>query len=269
MTSPFDYVQPGDIISASDFNSLLDALRDLQDRVQVLEASTGGPTGSMRITNLDPQFEQQVGRFLTINGQGFATPIIDPVTGLPRNTVIIGGVPIAASGFQTVGSNDLRLIVLVPTSLDSPPGTLGTNGREFTITVSNPAGSDERRYRLVSAINPGIPQPTLTDVVGPGDVGNVRVGQATRIRGSNFSTAPADNHVRVFVPGRGIGFGGAGEPAVVVTNASAGVVQFNMPDAFEVRPGNPAPFPPLPLSVTVTLTVGATNPVVGTISVAP
>lgn len=269
MTTPLDYVQPGDVISAADFNELIDTIKNLQARVSDLENTAPGASGAVRINSLDPPYQQQVGRLLTINGSNFATPIIDPATGLPRNTVTIGGVVVPAAGFQLVGSNDLRLIVEVPASLDAPPGSLGTAGREFVVSVANPAGSDQRSYRLVSAISAGIPQPSLTGVVGPGGTNDADVGDPTRIQGASFSVNVGDNHVRVFEPGRGIGFGGPGEPPVAVTAATAGEVTFTMPNLFEARPGNPAPFPPLRVTAQVTLTVGATNPVSGTIAVDP
>ncbi|MEZ4224603.1 MAG: hypothetical protein R3B13_26875 [Polyangiaceae bacterium] len=111
--------------------------------------------------------------------------------------------------------------------------------------------------------------PAISQVVGPDGGGQVSVGKSTAIHGSGFSPDASANRIRVWVPGREIGFGGPGEPPVASTSATSGLLTFTMPDVFEERPGKPSPPLPLPLAVQITVTVAGHTSNWAPINVAP
>jgi IPT/TIG domain len=139
-TSPFQRVQPGDLITAAMVNGLFDQFDALELRVEELEAGTSSPPtpsiGAVVITSVTPQ-PVQSGNALTINGQNFGFSA-------GGNTVLFNGVP--ALDYRGVQS-DTKLVVGVP----DIPGPLPPSGGTVTLVVSNALTSATRGITVVPA----------------------------------------------------------------------------------------------------------------------
>jgi hypothetical protein len=139
-TSPFQRVQPGDLITAAMVNGLFDQFDALELRVEELEAGTSSPPtpsiGAVVIGSVTPQ-PVQSGNALTINGQNFGFSA-------GGNTVLFNGVP--ALDYRGLQS-DTKLVVGVP----DIPGPLPPSGGTVTLVVSNALTSATRGITVVPA----------------------------------------------------------------------------------------------------------------------
>jgi hypothetical protein len=172
MPETLDHVEPGDLITADDFNDLIDRLKALHERVERLERQQGGVV----INGFDPPEEIEVGQSLAIVGTNFEFPP-------DQNTVEIDGRTIQEF---LVGSTNTTLRLRVPDDIQVPQG-----GRNVTIRVENDAGSTQRVYRLLPA---SANQPSITSVTRVGSSSsNLIIGQAALIEGENFGSSREDN----------------------------------------------------------------------------
>lgn len=135
MTKIADHVNPGDLVSASLINTLLDAVGSLDDRVTALQGSSA--TGAVVITQLIPPGPVQVGQELRILGQNFGFSV-----GAQR--VFIDATPVNA--FKP-GSSDQLLIFDIPTTITDVPA----GGRPATLKVSNQTTIAQQPITLLSA----------------------------------------------------------------------------------------------------------------------
>lgn len=128
-------VQPGDLITASFVNTLIDQLAALDGRVSALE---GALPGNAMLQIFAPLVTDtyHVGDELRIVGQGFG------ITAL--NTVTFDGTT-RVNTFKT-GSNDNLLII------DIPNLTLPAQGKQVTLSVSNNAGFAQTSFTLLPAV---------------------------------------------------------------------------------------------------------------------
>ncbi len=160
MALKFPRVQPGDLITADQWNSVLDALESLDSRIGA------GPDRSVAITGLFPAGSRRVGEHLTVKGNNFAVPAI-------LNEVTVDTVHISAFGFDY---SDKQLSFDLP---DVPD--LGT-GKTVVIKVSNTNGFDTASLTLLPALT--FPQGrlevlyTVAPVVPVADP-NIRAGTYT------------------------------------------------------------------------------------------
>ncbi len=123
--------QPGDLITSSFMKQLIEQLQQLDARVTQLESVTPGAGGAVSISYMEPT-DLQLGDTLRIHGYNFGLA--------SENTVTFdGGSPF--SQFLD-GSGDRLLILKLPTLVFADPSHL------FTVTVSNPRGSDSRQITI-------------------------------------------------------------------------------------------------------------------------
>jgi hypothetical protein len=127
-----DHVEPGDIVQSDGYNGVIDALKDLEDRVALLEAG-GVVGGGVAITSLAPAGDLRVGQELTIFGRNFGYSI-----GAQRVYFNSERVKV----FKT-GSNDQKLIIEIP----DVPGVI-EDGTPVTLTAANFTSSDSRQVTL-------------------------------------------------------------------------------------------------------------------------
>jgi len=172
MPESLDPVEPGDLITADDFNDLIDRLKALHERVESLERQQGGVV----INGFDPPEEIEVGQSLTIVGTNFEFPP-------DQNAVEIDGRTIQEF---LVGSTNTTLRLRVPDDIQVPQG-----GRNVTIRVENDAGSTQRVYRLLPA---SANQPSIASVTRVGSASsNLIMGQGAVVEGENFGASREDN----------------------------------------------------------------------------
>lgn len=177
MPLSFDEVQPGDVISASLMNFVLDKLQELDGRVSSLEDGSGGGAGQPFIERFEPATQVALGQLLVIHGQNFLFPP-------ENNSVTLDGEPVTE--FR-LGSTSDKLRVVVPTTISVPAG-----GRNVVIEVSNRSGADQRLYRLLPEV-PVVGDPPLISAVAPVTGTRIFVQEDILITGENFAEEPADN----------------------------------------------------------------------------
>jgi IPT/TIG domain len=152
MSTLFQRVQPGDLITAAEMNDLFDEIESLEARVTALETGTGTPTTTISpvtITSVSPD-PVQVGATLTITGTNFGVSTAG-------NTVLFDDVP----AFSTLaGSSDTLLIVVVPDIPGLPAG-----GGSVALHVSNALFSASRTIHVHPA---PIPQQGTVDIIFDG-----------------------------------------------------------------------------------------------------
>jgi hypothetical protein len=127
-------VEPGDLITASFFNSIVDALFTLQSEIDSI-GSTGpgpgpGPPGPV-ITSVDPSPDVHANAVMTIHGQNFLVPA-------EQNTVRLDG---RLLGDFAAGSDDRTIKVMVP-------GDIATTAKTVVLSVTA-NGSAETTVHVV------------------------------------------------------------------------------------------------------------------------
>jgi hypothetical protein len=151
-------VKPGDLITASYWNLVVDSLVSLQNQIDAI-GSTGPPGTAPVITSVDPSPDVPVNKTMTIHGSNFAVPA-------SLNTVTVDGTVL--NDFQA-GSTDQLLIVGVPGNLTGVPGTKA-------LIVATAAGGASKPFN-VHFVAPTIVlsgQVALTN--SSGDVGTIVAG---------------------------------------------------------------------------------------------
>lgn len=242
MLNPFDDVRPGDVISSSLMNYILDKLSELDGRVGDLEGGSSGG-GQVAITAFNPPNQVEVGQLLTIIGSNFAYPP-------GGNSVTIDNTPVAT--FEP-DSTSAQLRFVVPRSISAPPG-----GRNVTIRVSNPNGSDQRLYRLLPEVPVAGNPPVILDVQPLGG-GLIQVNQPVIITGQNFAATPAENII-TFQITTATGTNVYSNPTIDPAQTNATQIVVTVPDITEIPIGNTAP-------VTLRVGVGAHVPAARNITV--
>lgn len=132
------HVRPGDLITASFINQLLDFLVALERRVAALEDSAPSRDTVVVTGLVPPSGRVRVGDFLEVHGQNFGHS-----TGSLR--AFIDDRPIDALDPRT---NDQLLVFRVPLTITDVPQA----GRPALLTVSNQTSSAQRTLFLESAI---------------------------------------------------------------------------------------------------------------------
>lgn len=117
-----DHVNPGDLITASLINLVLDKISSLDDAVTALQG-TGSASGAVVITGISPSGPVQVGQPLTVSGRNFGFSV-------GAQQVFIDTVQINA--FQA-GSSDQQLVFVVPAGITNVPA----QGRSATLSIGN------------------------------------------------------------------------------------------------------------------------------------
>src|SRR5215470_14959943 len=119
-------VMPGDLITASLMNRLMDQLETLETRITALERA-GGSQDIVVITDLQPSHSMRIGEILTVVGRNFLTPP-------ENNEVTIAGVRVGANLFKF--SSDVTHLVF-----DIPPvPNIETIPQPVTVQVRNRYG---------------------------------------------------------------------------------------------------------------------------------
>jgi IPT/TIG domain-containing protein len=127
-----DYVLPGDIVESLGHNNFVDVLRDITQRLTLLES--GGAVGNgVAITSLAPAGDLRVGQEVTIFGRNFGFSI-----GAHRVFFDSSRVKV----FKT-GSTDEKLIIEIP-----EVSGVTESGTSVTLTAANFTSSDSRLVTL-------------------------------------------------------------------------------------------------------------------------
>lgn len=129
MPTNLPHVRPGDLITAHQWNAVLDWLADLQATVSTLGPG-GSADGPPVILSLQPD-QPAVGSELLIFGSGFGVAVENVVT-------------IANMVAQVLGGGGAQLRVRVPTVPGVP-----SSGLQTQLTVSNPRGFTFRNIRVM------------------------------------------------------------------------------------------------------------------------
>lgn len=127
-------VQPGDLIKAEVWNSLIQQLADLDKRVAALEGITPGSGSKLAITGLS-QTTARVGDKLTVFGVNFGIPLL--------NNISIDTTNVSVNAIDTAQSNDRQLVFTIPSI-----ATLPAQGANVTLRINNNNGSDQRTLFL-------------------------------------------------------------------------------------------------------------------------
>jgi hypothetical protein len=246
-TNPLSRVNPGDIIPSGAWNYFVDKIAELEQRISVLEATA--PGGAVSIVNFEPFFQQAIGQVLVIDGAGFMFPP-------EQNVVRVDDVQITA--FRP-NCSTIRLEFLVPNVTN-----VTASGKNVAISVANSNGAVSRLYKIMPAIAVVGPPPTISAVVN--SVTNAAIlqpGQGVTVTGTNFSTTPAENIIRLTanLPGGvTVVVPRPGETAIPVTSATATQVQFSYPTMNELTQG-------VITTVNLQITVGANPPASANVAV--
>lgn len=143
-----DRVKPGQLITSSLLNGLIDNLVDLQ--AQLLSLAGPSPSGAVEITDLSPAGDVTEVTTLTINGRNFAVPAVLNTVSFDSTTV----------GAFLPGSNDTQLLIDVPGGMPNVPG-------DKTLTVETPQnGTATRTVHVVSAPVPLTGKVLVSDHTG-------------------------------------------------------------------------------------------------------
>jgi hypothetical protein len=139
MATQLSYVQPGDLITASQINSLIDLLNSVQKQLDALQAGGGGPAGAVSISSLiPPSGTIKVGDILTVLGNNFGFSV-----GAQR--VYVDDTQV--NSFES-GSGDQTLIFRIPSTITNVPAS----GRPAILTVSNAISTAQRTLLLQSSL---------------------------------------------------------------------------------------------------------------------
>jgi hypothetical protein len=169
MTTPtvtFPRAQPGGLIKAAQWNSLLATVESLEDRVSTLEATVPGTgsSGPPVLTGRNPTGDVEVGTLLTLLGDRFSP--------LDLTTVSLG--PVTIDAFAA-GSGTTALSFQVPDLF--APGTLPA---AFPVSVSTPLGNSAALSVVVK------PAPS-TGGLGQAVIKDATVPQGTMTAGTNVT----------------------------------------------------------------------------------
>lgn len=126
-------VNPGDLIRADVVTEMLGLLLSLDQRVSILELTSGPATG-LFITSIIPAGSVRVGEEMEIRGQNFGFSI-------GAHRVFLDGVQVLA--FKP-GSSDQKLILNVPDLPGIPP-----TGKAVVLSVSNQTATDIRTINVL------------------------------------------------------------------------------------------------------------------------
>jgi hypothetical protein len=227
-----NHVRPGEVISSSLINQILDRIEALEQAAATQPPPQPG-TGAIRIDGFDPPSAQEVGRVLAILGANLPFPP-------GADTVAIGSVPVPVASLRLAPSNRERLELVVPDL-----GQLAAGGENLFVRVRQGSSSAQRLYRFQpSSGGPATPTITCVRPVGatcedppPNAMNSVIV-----IEGSGFAVAPAVNTIR-FTPLGGTPpaapYPRAGDPPLTPESASASEIRVVVPvmDEIEVTDG--------------------------------
>lgn len=174
-------VQPGEIISSTLMNFVLDKLDELESR---LDAPS---TGDILIERFDPSNGTRVGERMSIIGSNFVFPAEENVVEV-HNALV--------TEFEAPSTSTI-LTFRVPGSID----IVNENGEDVVIRVSNEVhGSTQARYRLLPPLPGTGSPPAISEVLGVRNDGSLstilQTGEAALIRGSNFAEEPSANVIR-------------------------------------------------------------------------
>jgi len=128
MAKLFNDVRPGDLITATLMNQIMDAIETLDDRVNALSGSLPSTGAAPQIFGFSPSGSVPMGTELRVLGVNFGLPM--------QNQVVIDGIAIPSSSLKT-GSGDTLLIFNVPTLQGVPQA----GGKSVNVTVTNSRGS--------------------------------------------------------------------------------------------------------------------------------
>ena len=222
------HVRPGEVISSSLINQILDRLEALEQSTPGVDPGPGPDpgTGAIVIDGFIPDDTQEVGRVLTILGANLPFPA-------NGDTVTIGDVPVPEENLRLAPSNRERLEFVVPDL-----GTLPAEGRNVFVRVTSGANSVQRLYHISpSAGGPATPRIAAIRPIGGVADDLVPMGQVAIIEGSDFSEEAGDNRIS-FTP---LGFSPAaepyprdGDPPLDITSTAAGEIRVAVPDMSEV-----------------------------------
>jgi len=219
------HVRPGEVISSSLINQILDRLDALEQNVPGSEPEPG-TGGAIVIDGFEPQDEQEVGRVLAILGSNLPFP--------PNgNTVTIGDVPVPEANLRMAPSNRERLELVVPEL-----GSLPAEGRNLFVRVMDGSNSAQLLYRIRPSSG-GTPTPSITAVRPEGGSAGdlIAMGAVAVIEGTNFSDVAANDTI-TFTP---LGFMPAaepyprtGDPPLDVQSTSNAEIRVVVPDMSEI-----------------------------------
>lgn len=183
----FTRVRSGDLITAAQFNLLIDTLEDLLSRVQQIEGQSN--TTGLRVDGFIPAEQQEIGGVVTILGANFVMPPRDPVSGTLRNIIRINGAALSPEDYLFTGSGTsaTSLMFVVPQALAA---TISASGRSSVVVsvesvIENETRKASRTYNITTPTSTR-PSPTITQVVGRSGGTNLRVGEEVIVRGTNF-----------------------------------------------------------------------------------
>lgn len=162
MAIDIDKVHPGDLITASYVNSLVDALDSLQEQIDALSMLGASPGGTKPvIVQVSPSPDVPTGALMTISGHNFAVPVT-------LNTVTVDGTPL--DDFQP-GSDDETIIVGIPGDLAGVPGS-----KSLVVSTAVGGASDPKSVHFVAGEVALVGAAVMTNVSG--DVGTIEAGGA-------------------------------------------------------------------------------------------
>ncbi len=222
MSNGDTHVRPGEVISSSLINQIL-------DRLAALEAAQSGPatgpSGPIVIDGFEPAIEVPVGRLLAVLGSNLPFP---PTA----NSVTIGGFPVLLSAFLPT-STTARLEFMVPDL-----GTVPAEGRDLFVRVRSGAASAQRLFHFLPAVD-AVPPADITHAHAPGqpDSTPIQIGTKVVVEGTHFAANPQDNVIKLTPMGVASPtvYPTAGNPLVFDTAASGPqAIVFDVPDMSEV-----------------------------------
>ncbi len=153
--TPIKHVDPGDLITATFINNVIDALDTLQEQIDAI-GSGPAPPGAPVIISVQPSQGVAAGAEMTIIGENFAVPAVVNTVKLDSTELI-----------DFVSGTDTHIVVVVPGSIPGLPKTM-------TLSIATEHGSDERNVTVL----PGVVKPTgkikVTNTTGA--LGNITVG---------------------------------------------------------------------------------------------
>jgi hypothetical protein len=220
MSNGDTHVRPGEVISSSLINQILDRLAALE-AAQPSTPSTGGP---IVIDHFEPSNEIEVGRLLAIVGSGFPFP--------PTATsVTLGGFGVPAEAFLDTSTSS-RLEFIVPDLGSLPP-------RDLFVRVRNGSASAQRLYRFLPRVD-ATPPPRITSVHPPSQPAPtpVQIGTQAVVDGANFEANPNDNVISLQPLPNGQTYPLPSTPLVIdVAGSSTTRIVFTVPDMVEISSG--------------------------------